>query len=214
MIANIKIKVITARPGTICIVFLLLGCALSAGCKNSNRQSKESTSEAIGQVSTPKPVPEISIHEAALNGLQNEVTDLLSSGLDVDTTDPEGRTALMYAAFNGHTEIIRRLLEKGALVNKTDLYGRTALMMASSGPFPETVKLLLDHYADPDIADKEEHFTAIMYASAEGHLEVVRLLLAYKADPTLKDIDGDNALTFAANNDHPYVVELLKSVMN
>ena len=87
-------------------------------------------------------------------------------------------------------------------------------MMASSGPFPETVKLLLDHYADPDIADKEEHFTAIMYASAEGQLEVVRLLLAHNADPTLKDIDGDNALTFAANNGHPYVVELLKSVMN
>jgi len=49
-----------------------------------------------------------------------------------------------------------------------------------------------------------------MYASAEGNLEVVKMLLAYKADPSLKDIDGDDAKTFADNNGHKEVAALLQ----
>jgi ankyrin repeat protein len=85
-------------------------------------------------------------------------------------------------------------------------------MMASSGPYPAAVKLLLDHQADPDISDNDEHFTALMYAAAEGQMEVVRILLAYRADPDLKDIDGDDAKTFADNNGHKEISALLQSL--
>jgi ankyrin repeat protein len=86
------------------------------------------------------------------------------------------------------------------------------LMLASSGPYAESVKLLLDNYADPNIIDNEEHFTALMYAASEGQLEVVKLLLAGKADPSLKDIDGDDAQTFAKNNGHGKVALILQSI--
>ena len=196
------------------IVCTIVYCFLLAGCKNRGRNINinEVVKPVTRDFKTGRPLPSISIHEAALNGLSNEVMELLAAGLKVDTLDNEGRTALMYAAFNGHTEIIRKLLENGSQVNLNDIYGRTALMMASSGPYAETVKVLLDHYADPNIADKEEHFTAIMYAAAEGQLEVVKLLLAYKADPTLKDIDGDDAFSFATNNGHLEVAALLKTI--
>jgi ankyrin repeat protein len=50
-----------------------------------------------------------------------------------------------------------------------------------------------------------------MYASAEGQMEVVKLLLLSGADPSLKDIDGDNAGTFAQNNGHKEIADLLQS---
>lgn len=156
--------------------------------------------------------PNISIHESALNGQMNRLIEGLEAGIDVNSRDQEGRTALMYASYNGHTEAIKILIEKGAHVNLADNYGRTALMMASSGPFPATVKMLLDNQADPNMTDSAEHFTALMYAAAEGHLDVVKILLSFRADHTLKDVDGDDAMTFARNNDHNEIVNLLQAI--
>jgi ankyrin repeat protein len=84
-------------------------------------------------------------------------------------------------------------------------------MLAASGPFPAAVKLLLDNRADPNLIDKDEHFSALMYAAAEGQIDVVKVLLKYQADPMLKDIDGDNALKFAKDNGHKQVVDYLAS---
>jgi uncharacterized protein len=50
-----------------------------------------------------------------------------------------------------------------------------------------------------------------MFAASEGQLENIKLLLKYNADPWLKDVDGDNALTFALKNGHKNVVDLLSS---
>ncbi len=85
-------------------------------------------------------------------------------------------------------------------------------MFASSGPYTEAVRLLIKNQADPNIADREEHFTALMYAAAEGQADVVRLLLSSGADPSLKDKDGDTALTFAEKNGHSGVAGILKQV--
>jgi len=181
------------------------------GCKTRNEKSERSSQEVPESVSSNTPDLDISIHQAALEGQINLVRKLLTEGLDANTLDEDGRTPLMYAAFNGRDEIIKLLIEKGAMINACDPNGRTALMMASSGPYPVTVKALLDHRADPDLTDKEEHFSALMYAAAEGQLDVVRILLAYNADPALKDVDGDDALTFAKNNGHTVIATLLTS---
>lgn len=190
-------------------IFALTGCR----GQTENKNKKEPLIQTSREVVNAKPVRDNSFFEAALNGQFVEIKKLLENGTDVNLKDQEGRTALMYAAFNGHTVIMEKLLEKGASVNLRDAYGRTALMLASSGPFPAAVKLLLDHRADPDMADGEEHFTALMYAAAEGQLEIVQLLLKNKANPTLKDVDGDNALTFAEKNGHKDIVILLKSYL-
>jgi ankyrin repeat protein len=194
-------------------IVLAITFFVTTNCKTKRENPGEIVPPATENIVTTQHEPETSIHEAALNGQLAKVVEILSEGKNVNTIDKEERTALMYASFNGHTEIMRKLIEKGAQINFRDLYGRTALMMASSGPFPDAVKLLLDNNADPNIPDKEEHFTALMYAAAEGQLENVKLLISFKADPSLKDIDGDNAITFASNNGHKEVVELLRSVI-
>ncbi len=199
------------------IIVLFTSLFVLTNCKTKNETKKElpvqpfpvtANSPATGNTSNA--AQNISLPEAALNGQTDEVQKSLERGVNVDTRDEDGRTALMYAAFNGHKEIMEQLIKKGAAVNLTDNFGRTALMFASSGPYPDAVKLLLTNQADPNIADKEEHFTALMYAAAEGQTEIVRILITYKADPKLKDIDGDNALTFAQNNGHPDIVKLLQ----
>jgi ankyrin repeat protein len=49
-----------------------------------------------------------------------------------------------------------------------------------------------------------------MTAAAEGQVDVVRCLLDHGADRSIKDADGDIALTFARQNGHTKVVELLE----
>jgi len=180
-------------------------------CKSKNERDKNSISDISDQPGSSTPTLTVTIYQAALDGDLSQVSMHLENGLDINLPDEEGRTALMYAAYNGHTAVLKKLIEKDAAINLSDNYGRTALMMASSGPFPEAVKLLLDNNADPDMTDSEEHFTALMYAAAEGQLEVVKILLAHGADPALKDIDGDDAMTFAVKNGHKEIASLLQS---
>ena len=189
---------------------LILFINLIWGCGNKNEKHQVAPIE--NKSTNPDPGQGLSIHESALNGDLSRISMLLEKGQDVNILDEQGRTALMYAAFNGHSAIIKKLLEKNASVNLRDKEGRTALMMVSSGPYPEAVKLLLDNRAEINITDNEEHFTALMYAAAEGQMDNVKLLLSYKADPLLKDIDGDNAMTFAVKNGHTDIASLLKSI--
>ena len=194
-----------------CISFILLVTMFN--CSNATRKQKQEASEAVQQILSNESVTDESvIYEAALNGDLSKVTELLGQDIDVNAKDQDERTALMYASFNGNDDIVKMLLDKGADVNVVDVNNRTALMFAASGPYPETVKMLLEHHAETDLTDLPEHFTALMYAAAEGQLEVVKVLLSFNANPSLKDVDGDNAVTFAMNNGHTEVAELLKSV--
>lgn len=195
------------------ILALILPVIL-VSCKDQGKKSPGTAKEkpaAAAPDAGQTPDFAVTIHQAALEGNLSEVTMQLDKGVKANSLDQENRTALMYASFNGHTEIIKLLITRGANVNVADKSGTTPLMMASSGPYADAVKVLLDNSADPNLVDRTEHFTALMYAASEGQMEVVKLLLSRQADPTLKDVDGDDAESFARNNGHPEVAELVKS---
>lgn len=120
----------------------------------------------------------------------------------------------MWASYAGYTEVMESLISNGADPDLRDINGRTALMFAASGPFPEAVRLLLENGADVNVQDNVEHYTALMYAAAEGLLENVKLLIEHGADPLINDIDGDNALVFARNNNHQDVMDFLETIMH
>jgi len=50
-----------------------------------------------------------------------------------------------------------------------------------------------------------------MHAAAEGNLEVVKILLEAGSDPALKDVDGDNAASFARQAGHIAVADYLEA---
>ena len=192
-----------------------------AGCGGSKETSTEpaevpaSTAQPaaaqVKSVDTGKMVIpfEIAI-QAALEGHEETVIQALETGTDPNQLDENGRNLLMLAAFNGHTSIAQHLLDQGSKIDTQDLAGRTALMFASTGLNIPTVQLLLNHKAKVNIVDSEEHWSALMFAAAEGHKEVVELLLQHKADLSLPDIDGSTAESFARDNGHLEVADLLK----
>jgi len=193
-------------------IALLMVCCQQKSPESKKVESDPSQSSEISMIGKAvMPEEEDLLRGSALNGDTETVKKMLEKKVNVNALDPDGRSALMLASFNGHLEIVRELIKTGADVNMQDANGRTALMFASSGPFPATVEALLTSGADPNITDYEEHFTALMYAAAEGQTDVVKLLLQHGSDKSLTDIDGDNALSFARENGHAEVVDLLGS---
>lgn len=168
-----------------------------------------SSTASIASADDKKVVDVPTFLDAALNGELETVRQAIAAGLDVDSSDDQGRTALLFACFNGHTTVAKLLLEKGAELKHRDALGRTALMFAATGANPEVVEFLLDSGAEVNAADTDEGFTALMHAAAEGQVKVVQVLLKYKADPELRDVDGDTARDFASRNGHTEVVQLL-----
>jgi len=192
----------------------MFGCKGTSGGEVSKEESKEEAWHMTDETVRVQigPAEEEAFRQAAHDGLLEQVKTLFKKGVSCDATDPDGHTALMFAAFNGHSEIVIYLLDAGAEIDKRDHMDRTALLYGSTGPFPETVKILLDHGADPNKVDSDEHFSPLMHAAAEGHLEVVKVLIDHGADRSLKDVDDDDAASFAAQSGHMQVVEYLKSI--
>ena len=194
------------------MMFIFIACNRSPAGNKEGTGNAEDLTGSIETKAASSPAAEEEMRQAALEGDGEQVNKLLEAGTQVNAMDQDGHTALMFAAFNGHSEIVLALLEKEAGVSRRDLMGRTALLYASTGPFPETVKILLDNGAEPNIIDSDEHFTPLMHAAAEGNLDVVKILLEYKADLSLKDVDGDDAESFARQAGHIQLAEYLQSV--
>lgn len=201
----------------VCTIFVLI---MLSACKGTGRGEEQQTgapdatwhmADEIKSVQIG-PVEEESFRMAAHDGDFEGLKALMNQGVNCDAADQEGHTALMYAAFNGHSAIVLYLLDAGAEINRLDFLGRTALLYGSTGPFPETVRILLERGADPNKVDADEHFSPLMHAAAEGHLEVVKVLLEHGADRSLRDVDGDDAASFAAQGGHVQVVEYLNSI--
>jgi len=195
------------------LMIVFMGCK---GASGGEEKPEDKTKETWNMTDEPVqvqlgPAEEEAFRQAALDGEIEKVKTLLKRGVACDAVDQDGHTALMFTAFNGHSEIAILLLDGGAKIDKRDSLDRTALLYCATGPFPETAKILLDRGADPNTVDSDEHFSPLMHAAAEGHLEVVKVLIAYGADRSLKDVDGDDAASFAAQSGHMHVVEYLNS---
>jgi len=192
------------------VLFVFIGCNRSP--VETTEAKKEKVTPLLAEKPASDPVSEEALRQAALDGIITEVNKHLEAGTAVDALDPDGHTALMFAAFNGHSEIVLRLLEEGADLENRDFMDRTALLYASTGPFPETVKILLDKGALPNVVDSDEHFSPLMHAAAEGNFGVVEILVEFGADLSLKDVDGDDAESFARQAGHQQVADYLHSI--
>ena len=211
-----------------CVLFGML--FVFTACKDVDRPVKPTAQpKASDEAEFVKPVETETVHtkspakkvkpatpeffDDALKGSTQAVKKALLEGTDVNSQDPDNRTALMFASFDGHISTVELLLTRGADISLKDNIGRNALMYAATGPNNSTVRLLLQKGANVNAADTNEGWTALMYAAAEGQIEVVKTLLENKADWTLKDIDGDTAKAFAVKNGHSKVVQLIDNLV-
>ncbi len=71
------------------------------------------------------------IYEAIRANDLPAVKSFLSSGVDVNAKDSEGKSLLHYAAAYAGREVVQFLIEKGADINARDGKGRTPMSVAS-----------------------------------------------------------------------------------
>lgn len=94
----------------------------------------------------------------------------------------------------------------GANINaQTEETQETALTLACCGGFLEVADFLIKAGADIELGAS----TPLMEAAQEGHLDLVRYLLESAADVHAQTQTGDTALTYACENGHTDVADLL-----
>ena len=77
-----------------------------------------------------------------------EITELLTTAVNLNLADECGRKVLMIAAKKGHTEIAELLISAGINVNNADECGNTALIIASKHGHTKIAELLINNRAD------------------------------------------------------------------
>lgn len=149
------------------------------------------------------------------------IAALAKAGADINSTNDTDQP-ILHAAIND-PDIITELIASGIDVNCIDDVGWTALTRAcynaSITSFRNrTVNILLKAGADPNHSPTEdmgEGYTSIM-ACAESHPETashefIPILVSHGGDVHLEDIDGLNALTYAAKSQNLNAAQALVS---
>ncbi|MFZ8927808.1 MAG: ankyrin repeat domain-containing protein [Gammaproteobacteria bacterium] len=138
-----------------------------------------------------------------------DALELIASGVDVNSAQPDGSTALMYATYNVNHELVDALLAAGADADVTNNYGSSPLAEATKLNDAELVRKLLNAGADPDSPNLDNQ-TPLMLASYIGNLEIVEMLLNAGADVNvIETFRGQTALMWASAENHPEIAELL-----
>lgn len=98
------------------------------------------------------------------------------------------------------------MLFTGANINaQTEETQETALTLACCGGFLEVAKFLLDNGADIELGAS----TPLMECAQEGHKDLLLFLLERNANVHAQTQTGDTALTYACENGHTDVAEIL-----
>ena len=127
------------------------------------------------------------------NGRTAIVRLLLRSGVEVDKSDREGRTALWHAIMGGHTLIADLLRKAGARVEATAwMLDAAHLGMRKR----ETVEYLVRHGADLEARD-EKGDTPLLIAIRQGNHKLAKHLVKAGADVRAVDAQGRSALQIA-----------------
>jgi hypothetical protein len=111
----------------------------------------------------------------AENGDANELTLVLSRGVNVNAHNEHGMTALMRAARCGHAGAVRALLLHGADPNVARNDRFTALALAAFFGHTETVRILIEHGAKTEVVTRSGT-SPRMWATARTFTDAARCL--------------------------------------
>jgi len=184
-------------------ILTTIAAVLVVGCGES--QQSATTPETKPEPPTAK-APDISIHDAVLDGDIEAVKQHIAAGTDVNAMNEDGgfvlgMTPLHIAASENHKEIVELLIANGADVNVKGENGETPLDLAFLYEETET--------ADPLRKHGGKHGT-IHGAACGGDIEVVKEFLATGTDVNAKSSwNGSTPLHHAAECGHKEVAELL-----
>uniref|UniRef100_A0A8C3CVV0 Ankyrin repeat domain-containing protein 17 n=1 Tax=Cairina moschata TaxID=8855 RepID=A0A8C3CVV0_CAIMO len=189
--------------------------ALMEACMDGHVEVARLLLDSGAQVNMPADSFESPLTLAACGGHVELAALLIERGANLEEVNDEGYTPLMEAAREGHEEMVALLLGQGANINaQTEETQETALTLACCGGFLEVADFLIKAGADIELGCS----TPLMEAAQEGHLELVKYLLAAAymlintasgANVHATTATGDTALTYACENGHTDVADVL-----
>jgi len=141
---------------------------------------------------------------------QQEITDSINKGADINVKAEHNITALIWAADNGYKDIVKLLLEKG--VNNSDepdRFGYTALILATIKGHLDIAKLLIEKGTSVNTVDESRQIV-LMLAVKEGYLDIVKLLIEKGANVNAVNEElKKTPLMWAMTRGNPDIVKLL-----
>jgi ankyrin repeat protein len=146
------------------------------------------------------------VNAAASNNV-DDVTTFIAKRVNVNQTDPQGRTALSFAAELGNAQMAKQLLDARASPDQRDKLGLAPLHWAANNGRVELIKLLIAAHATVDWPDRQG-ITPLMTAIAHNQPGSVKALLAAGADPKKQDFTGRDAFGWAQGQ--PAILRLLQ----
>lgn len=118
---------------------------------------------------------EQAFRDAARIGNLDDVYAFLLSGVNLNATKLDGKSALYHAAENNHASVVRLLSYVGADINQPSLFGWTPLYHATVKGNAHMVETLLTAGADRNKKTRDGH-TPLQYAETHGQTEIIKLL--------------------------------------
>ena len=91
------------------------------------------------------------------SGAEDDITQAVNAGVNVNVTNRTASTALMFAAQSNTAGAIDILIQAGADVNAQDDNGNTALIYAASYNTDDVVDVLINAGADSGITNNAGH---------------------------------------------------------
>jgi ankyrin repeat protein len=153
---------------------------------------------------------DIALLEAVKRADHSTTQALLSRGVDVNASEPDGTTALHWAAHHGQGQTVTRLIGAGADVRATNRYGIEPIWLAAQNGHAVIVEALLDAGASPNTVRGNSGETILMIAARGGHVDVLQRLVSFDADVTRKEhVRGQTALMWATAEAHRDAATLL-----
>lgn len=146
--------------------------------------------------------------KAIANRNLNEVTELISSGFDVNMKIDSGATPLFTATMTDNLKIAELLINSGSDINTIDQYGWNVLIAASELGSYDMVKLFITSGVDVNIKNKDGN-TALMLSSMNGHLDISKYLISNGSNVNEKNHDSWTALQIASQVGHNEIVKEL-----
>jgi len=172
------------------------------------------------------------LHCAARYGHKEVAELLIAKGADINAKDTRGRTpidlaikkgrkviaklllsksgdfSLHTAAYIGDLQRVEKFIDGGATVDAKDQKGQTALHYAAKAGQIAVAKLLIANGADVN-AKGNWNWTPL-HSAVYSSKDMVELLLAKGADVNSRDSDGRTPLSYAQDEGHTKIVELLR----
>ena len=193
------------------LLITTIAAVLLVGCGESQQSAPPAESKPVAEAAKVEPptakAPDISIHEAAIDGNIEAVKQHLATGTDVNAKADDEWTPLHEAAWHGHKEVVELLIAKGADVNVKDGDGETPLGKAIRNEQTKIADLLRKRGSKTGEEVLAEE--SILGAVNIGDIKLVEQHLAAGADVNAKDSVRWTPLHHAAFEGYKEVAELL-----